>query len=85
MKALHQDRHTYLQHLCLNSRHGILNPLADFRVSTLPHWIVVLARFEEGGSRIYLSFIEDGVNGHDEEVPEGGYDCTIIVQCRGLV
>lgn len=77
--------HTYLQHLSLNSRHSILDPFTDFWMSTLPHRVVIFARFEKGGSRIYISFVEDGVNGHGEEVPEGGDDSIVAVQRGGFL
>lgn len=80
-----KHRHTYLQHLSLNSCHGILNPFADFRMSALPDRVVVLASFEVGGSRVYIPFVEDGMNGHDEKVPEGGDDSIIVVQGWGFL
>ena len=54
-------------------------------MSALPYWVVVLARFEKRGSRIDVSFVKDGVSRDGEEVPEGGDDCTVVVQCGGFV
>lgn len=54
-------------------------------MSTLPHWVVVLSRFQKGGSRIDISFVQDGVNRHGKEVPEGGDDSTVAVQCGGVL
>ena len=55
----------YLQHLHLHCRDSILNPLADFRVPALPHWMVIFPGLEKRRLWVDVSFIEDGVDRDD--------------------
>ena len=61
----------YLQHLHLHRSYSILNPSANFRVSALPHWIVIFASLEERRPGVDVSFIEDCVDSDSEEVTKG--------------
>ena len=53
-------------------------------MSALPHRIIVLARLDEGGLRIKVPFVEDGVNGHSKEITVGRDDSLVGIQYRRL-
>lgn len=71
-----------LEHLNLDGGDGILDPFADLGVAALPDWVVVFAGAEEGGWRVDVALVEDGVDGDGEEVAECGDDGGVGVEGR---
>lgn len=71
---------TYLQQLHFHCGHRILNPFADFGMSALTNRIVVFSRLDERSLRIDVSFAQNGMNGHYQEITVGADDGLIRVQ-----
>ena len=61
-----------------------MDPFANFGMPVLSDGIVVFTCAEEGGCRVNVALVEDGVDGDGEEVAEGGDDGLVGVEIRPI-
>ena len=56
----------------MHGGYGIIDPIADFGVARLADGIVPFSGCDERVQRVDVSFVDDGVNRHSEEIAKGG-------------